>query len=83
MNVLIALLSAIGWGVIPLIVNKVPNSKPVNQILGVGLGATLVGIIVTLIQHPSMNLPIFLLSMFSGAFWAVGQIGQFLSLELV
>lgn len=79
MNIAIALLPAIGWGIIPLIVNKVPNSKPVNQILGVGLGATLVGIIVTLIQHPRMTLPIFLLSMISGAFWAVGQIGQFLS----
>lgn len=79
MNIAIALLPAIGWGIIPLIVNKVPNSKPVNQILGVGLGATLVGIIVTLIQRPVMNLPIFLLSMVSGAFWAMGQIGQFLS----
>lgn len=79
MNIIIALLPVIGWGIVPLIVNKVPNSKPFNQILGVGLGASLVGIIVTLIQRPAMNLPIFLLSMLSGAFWTIGQIGQFLS----
>lgn len=79
MNILIALLPALGWGILPLIVNKVPNSKPSNQILGVGIGATIVGIIVTLIQRPSMSLPIFLLSMLSGAFWAIGQVGQFIS----
>lgn len=79
MNIITALLPAIGWGVIPLIVSKVKNSQPTNQILGVGIGATIVGIIVTISQHPAMSLPIFLLSMLSGAFWALGQIGQFVS----
>lgn len=79
MNTIIALLPALGWGIIPLIVGKVKNGHPTNQILGVGLGATIVGIIVTAIQRPAMNLPIFLLSMLSGAFWAMGQIGQFVS----
>lgn len=79
MNILIALLPAIGWGVIPLIVREVKNSHPANQILGVGIGATIVGIIVTLIQHPTMNLSISLLAMLSGIFWSVGQIGQFIS----
>ena len=79
MNVILALLPAIGWGVIPLIVGKVPNSHPANQILGVGFGATLVGIIVTVLQHPHMTLGVSLLSLVSGAFWAIGQIGQFVS----
>lgn len=79
MNILIALLPAIGWGLIPLIVNKVPKSKPVNQILGVGIGAVIVGLIVTLIQRPAMNLQISLLAIISGAFWTMGQVGQFLS----
>lgn len=79
MNILIALLPAIGWGIIPLIVNKVKDSKPTNQILGVGLGATIFGIIVTLIQRPSMDPLIFGLSLLSGMFWAIGQIGQFIS----
>ena len=79
MNIIIALLPAIGWGIIPLIVSKVKNSPPTNQILGVGVGATIFGIFVTVLQRPSMNLSIFLLSMISGAFWAIGQIGQFVS----
>lgn len=79
MNIITALLPAIGWGVIPLIVSKVKNSQPTNQILGVGIGATIFGLVVTAIQRPAMNLPIFLLSMLSGMFWALGQIGQFVS----
>ena len=79
MNVILALLPAIGWGVIPLIVRKVKDSHPANQILGVGIGATLVGIIVTLIQRPQMVLGISVLSLLSGMFWAIGQIGQFVS----
>lgn len=79
MNILIALLPAIGWGLIPLIVGKVKNSQPTNQILGVGIGATIIGIIVTIAQHPSMSGPIFLLSLISGMFWSLGQTGQFIS----
>ncbi|MBD5430196.1 GRP family sugar transporter [Lactobacillus sp.] len=79
MNVILALLPAIGWGVIPLIVSKVKDSHPANQILGVGIGATIVGIIVTLTQHPQMTMGISLLSLLSGMFWAIGQIGQFVS----
>lgn len=79
MNIIIALLPAIGWGIMPWIVNKVPASKPSNQILGVGLGATLVGIIVTIAKQPATSLPVFLISLLSGAFWTIGQIGQFIS----
>lgn len=79
MNIIIALLPAIGWGIMPWIVNKVPASKPSNQILGVGLGATLVGIIVTIAKQPTTSLPVFLISLLSGAFWTIGQIGQFIS----
>lgn len=79
MNIIIALLPAIGWGIMPWIVNKVPASKPANQILGVGLGATLVGIIVTIAKQPATSLPVFLVSLLSGAFWTIGQIGQFIS----
>lgn len=79
MKILIALIPAIGWGIVPLIVNKVPKSRPANQIFGLGLGATIVGIIVTLATHPHMSVNIFALSLLSGLFWSVGQIGQFVS----
>lgn len=79
MNIVIALVPALAWGIIPIFVRLVKNSQPANQILGIGLGAPIVGIIVYLTQHPTMNLGISLLAMLSGAFWAVGQIGQFIS----
>lgn len=79
MNVIIALLPAIGWGVMPLIVSKVKNSQPTNQILGVGIGATIFGVIVTLIQRPAMDKFSFSMALLSGMLWTIGQIGQFVS----
>ena len=77
MNIIIALLPAIGWGY-ALDRQQGANSKPANQIFGVGMGATIVGIIVTLIQHPAISMPVFL-SLLSGALSTIGQIGQFIS----
>jgi glucose uptake protein len=79
MNILIALLPAIGWGLIPLITGKVKNSQPYNQIVGVGIGAVLVGIVVTAIQRPAMTPGVFALAVLSGMMWALGQTGQFIS----
>jgi glucose uptake protein len=79
MNILLALVPAVGWGLIPLITGKVPHSQPTNQILGVGLGASLFGLFFWLFARPVMTWQIFLLSLISGMAWAVGQLGQFIS----
>lgn len=76
MNILIALIPAIGWGINPLIVSKV-GGKPVNQTLGTGLGALAIGLIVQLIFKPSVGTGTFILSALAGAFWVLGQIGQY------
>lgn len=78
MSILVALIPAIGWGIVPLIVNKV-KGRPVNQILGMGLGAVLVGIVVALANGAHLNAGTFILAMIAGALWTVGQIGQFVS----
>lgn len=78
MSILIALIPAIGWGIVPLIVNKV-KGRPVNQILGMGLGAVLVGILVALANGIQLSVGAFILAMLAGALWTVGQIGQFVS----
>lgn len=62
MNIILALLPAIGWGVIPLIVSKVKDSHPANQILGVGIGATgTLGIAATqaILKNTNDNLTLF------------------------
>ena len=77
MNILIALIPALGWGIFPLIAGKIKNSQPVNKLMGLGTGALIVGII-----HPTnSNLTIFSLSLISGIFWTIGQSGQFISMR--
>ncbi|RRK09975.1 sugar transporter [Lactiplantibacillus garii] len=76
MNLVIALLPALGWGLNPLLISKI-GGKPVNQTLGTGVGALIVGIIVQLMYTPHVNATTFILSALSGAFWVLGQIGQY------
>lgn len=35
MNILIALIPALGWGIFPLIAGKIKNSHPANELMGV------------------------------------------------
>ncbi|CAJ1227096.1 GRP family sugar transporter [Lactiplantibacillus xiangfangensis] len=76
MNLVIALLPALGWGLNPLLISKI-GGKPVNQTLGTGIGALIVGIIVQMMYTPHVATSTFILSAFSGAFWVLGQIGQY------
>lgn len=82
MNILIALLPAIGWGVMPLITGKVGGS-PVNQIFGIGAGTSIIGLIAFLITRPSVNLTAFCFALLCGALWTIGQIGQFISFKRI
>ena len=78
MNILIALIPALGWGLNPLLISKL-GGKPVNQTLGTGIGALIVGLIVQLAVRPTVDASTFWLSALSGAFWVLGQIGQYTS----
>lgn len=76
MNIIIALIPALGWGLNPLLISKL-GGKPVNQTLGTGIGALIVGLIVQLAVRPTVDAQTFWLSALSGAFWVLGQIGQY------
>ncbi|GAA5111006.1 GRP family sugar transporter [Orbus sasakiae] len=83
MEILIALLPALGWGIQPLILKKL-GGKPTNQILGTGIGAIIVGLIVQFSSSPdSISLTIFLISLASGVFWVIGQTGQYHALDIM
>lgn len=56
---LLALIPAIGWGAMPLITGKIGGS-PVNQMFGIGAGASIVGIIAYLITKPTVSVTAFL-----------------------
>ncbi|MBU3851812.1 MAG: GRP family sugar transporter [Candidatus Paralactobacillus gallistercoris] len=77
MGIVCALLPALFWGFMPLIVKKV-GGRPTNGILGTVMGALIVGILIQLGTHPqAINWQTFLVSMFAGACWVIGQVGQF------
>lgn len=82
MNILIALIPAIGWGIVPIITGKIGGTAA-NQIFGIGSGATIVGLTVYLFTKPSISLNALLFSILVGALWTIGQIGQFISFKRI
>lgn len=83
MNILIALIPALGWGIQPLILGKI-GGKPSNQILGTGIGALIVGLIINFTMSPNpIPTNVFLISLLSGIFWVIGQVGQYKALKLI
>ena len=71
MNILIALIPALGWGIFSLIAGKIKNSHPANELMGLGTGALIIGIITAIIHPTSSNITIFSLSLISGMFWDI------------
>ncbi|HCD08059.1 MAG TPA: sugar transporter [Lactobacillus sp.] len=82
MNILIALIPAIGWGIVPMITGKVGGTAA-NQIFGIGAGATIIGLIAYLFIHPTVSTTVFWFSVLVGSLWTIGQIGQFISFKRI
>lgn len=60
------------------------GGRPTNEILGTGIGAVLVGLLVQLFASPAgISVTTFLISLLSGAFWVIGQTGQYTSFNLI
>ncbi|QAR38581.1 GRP family sugar transporter [Lactiplantibacillus plantarum] len=76
MNIIWMLLPAIAWGVLPLIVSQL-GGRPINQIFGTAAGTLIASLVVQLIVHPAINVTSFIMAMIAGAFWIVGQLGQY------
>ena len=82
MNILIALIPDICWGAMPLITGKVGGS-PVNQIFGIGAGASIIGLLAFLFTKPTVSPAAFAIALLCGALWTIGQIGQFISFKRI
>lgn len=76
MNIVLMLLPAIAWGILPLAVVRV-NGKPINQIFGTAIGTLIVSIAIFLIMRPSISIGSFILAALAGGFWIIGQLGQY------
>lgn len=78
-NILLALIPALGWGIQPIFLRKIGGDST-NQVIGFGIGAAIVGIIVHLSFRPeAISWQAFLIAFVSGMFWIFGQAGQVVS----
>ncbi|WP_367342437.1 GRP family sugar transporter [Limosilactobacillus sp.] len=79
---LIALLPALGFGLVPIISGKVGGSAA-NQIFGIGAGASIIGILSFILFRPHVSLLPFCFALVCGALWTIGQIGAFISYQRI
>ena len=77
---LLALIPALGWGLMPLITGKIGGSA-VNQLFGIGAGATIIGLVAYAVTQPTVSTTAFWFSVLCGALWTIGQVGQFVSFK--
>jgi len=82
MSILIGLLPALAWGLMPLFVAKI-GGKPSNQIFGTTAGTFAVALLSLIFYHPEVYPKVFLLSLLSGALWVVGQLGQYTAFTML
>ncbi|EIE3484168.1 GRP family sugar transporter [Listeria monocytogenes] len=76
MNIVIALIPAVMWGIMPLVVSKI-GGKQRQQIIGTTFGALAFAIGVFIFTNPEYTATIIIASFISGAFWSLGQMNQF------
>ncbi len=82
-SLLIGLGPLLGWGLFPTIASKF-GGRPVNQIFGATVGTLISAIILSLSMHLALPTGMdYLLTMASGAGWAVAQIITFKSFKLI
>lgn len=76
MTILIGLIPAIIWGIMPTILFYVKGSA-IEQLLGTTFGTLIVSIIVFIYFKPQINLTTGIFSLVSGIGWSIGQYGQY------
>lgn len=76
MSVVYLFLPALAWGILPLVISRV-GGRPVNQIFGTAVGTLIAGLIVLIALHPQINWLTALAAALAGAFWIIGQLGQY------
>ncbi len=82
MSILIGLIPAIAWGVLPIVVTKI-GGQPVNQIIGTTFGTFIVAVITWLFIRPAIGVGQFWLTVLSGASWAFGQYLQYMAFQRI
>ena len=81
-GILLALLAAICWGSLVLISVKL-GGNAYSQTFGITLGAFLFALSMLFFSEPKFNSTVWIVGVISGALWAIGQTGQFISVKFI
>lgn len=76
MNLLVGIIPAIGWGVLPVILVKLGGTAD-EQLLGTTVGNILIAILIALFISLQGDWRVVLLCFLSGFLWGIGQWGQY------
>ncbi|MBC1605240.1 GRP family sugar transporter [Paenilisteria rocourtiae] len=82
MNILIALIPALLWGFMPLVITKIGGTTR-QQTMGITFGALVFACIAFLFTDPVYTLKTVLISFATGCLWSVGQMFQLKSFKLI
>ncbi|MBS6372426.1 MAG: hypothetical protein KH440_10565 [Oscillospiraceae bacterium] len=74
MNVVVALIPALLWGLVPLLVVKI-GGEPIQQ-LGTAFGCGIFAVAIYLFARPEATVPVMIGCVISGIGWSVGQLMQ-------
>ncbi|MBC6309181.1 glucose transporter GlcU [Listeria sp. FSL L7-1582] len=82
MNILIALIPALLWGFMPLIITKIGGTTR-QQTTGITFGALIFACIAFLFTDPVYTAETVIISFITGCLWSVGQMFQLKSFKLI
>lgn len=82
LNIIIALIPALLWGIMPLIITKVGGTAR-QQTMGVTLGAFVFALIVFAFRKPDFTVETLVVSFITGCLWSVGQMFQLQSFKII
>ncbi|WNB93332.1 GRP family sugar transporter [Bacillus sp. NEB1478] len=80
MGIIWALITAVCWGSIVLVSEKLGGDFH-SQTLGMTLGALLFSIVAFFVVQPDITMTVFAIGAVSGIFWVIGQRNQFASVD--
>lgn len=81
MNILIGLVPALFWGILPLWLRKVTGGTYQSQLVGTTGGVLLVALTMEVLCRFPVTPKAFIIFFLSGFFWSFGQAGQYFSYE--
>lgn len=80
LNIIIAILPSLLFGISPIIATKV-GGKAINQLIGTSYGQLIIGSSVYMFVDPKISINDFLWCFIGGLCWSIAQLTQFMSFE--